>query len=194
MSQPGPVLAVHDLHLSIGGAVIIDGVSLSVPRGEMLGVIGPNGAGKTTLFNLLSGVMRPTAGTVHLAGDDVTARSVDARARAGLGRTFQTSSLFDGLTALENVRLAAQAALGGALSLVRFPGRGGAATERARDLGHAQHATESPLYAGRALAALAADPGIAARAGAVLHAGDLARVYGFTDADGTRPERFRVGP
>ncbi|MBL7406300.1 short-chain dehydrogenase, partial [Escherichia coli] len=59
---------------------------------------------------------------------------------------------------------------------------------------HAQHATESPLYAGRALAALAADPGIAARAGAVLHAGDLARVYGFTDADGTRPERFRVGP
>ncbi|RUP20664.1 MAG: SDR family NAD(P)-dependent oxidoreductase [Methylobacterium sp.] len=68
------------------------------------------------------------------------------------------------------------------------------ATERARDLGHAQHATESPLYAGRALAALAADPGIAARAGAVLHAGDLARVYGFTDADGTRPERFRVGP
>ncbi len=133
MSQPGPVLAVHDLHLSIGGAVIIDGVSLSVPRGEMLGVIGPNGAGKTTLFNLLSGVMRPTAGTVHLAGDDVTARSVDARARAGLGRTFQTSSLFDGLTALENVRLAAQAALGGALSLVRFPGRGGAATERARD-------------------------------------------------------------
>lgn len=68
------------------------------------------------------------------------------------------------------------------------------ATERARDLGHIQHATESPLYAGRALAALAADPDIADRAGAVLHAGDLARVYGFTDADGTRPERFRVGP
>ncbi|WP_091786980.1 SDR family NAD(P)-dependent oxidoreductase [Methylobacterium sp. UNC378MF] len=68
------------------------------------------------------------------------------------------------------------------------------ATERARDLGQAQHATESPLYAGRALAALAADPAIAARAGTVLHAGDLAPIYGFTDADGTQPERFRVGP
>ncbi len=68
------------------------------------------------------------------------------------------------------------------------------ATERARDLGQEKHATESPLYAGRALAALAADPDVAARAGAVLHAGDLARIYGFTDADGTQPERFRVGP
>ena len=68
------------------------------------------------------------------------------------------------------------------------------ATERARDLGQDERATEGPLYAGRALAALAADPDIAARAGAVLHAGDLARIYGFTDADGTQPERFRVGP
>uniref|UniRef100_UPI002B26DC75 ATP-binding cassette domain-containing protein n=1 Tax=Nocardioides sp. TaxID=35761 RepID=UPI002B26DC75 len=79
------VLAVEDLHLSIGGARIIDGVTLAVAPGEMLAVIGPNGAGKTTLFNLFSGVSRPTSGTVHLAGDDVTGRSVDARARAGLG-------------------------------------------------------------------------------------------------------------
>ena len=68
------------------------------------------------------------------------------------------------------------------------------ATERTRDLGREDLATESPLYAGRALAALAADPAVAAKAGQVLHAGDLARAYGFTDADGTRPERFRVGP
>ncbi|ANH38645.1 Lipopolysaccharide export system ATP-binding protein LptB [Nocardioides dokdonensis FR1436] len=131
MTAPGPVLAVRDLRLSIGGAVIIDGVSLEVAQGEVLGVIGPNGAGKTTLFNLLSGVSRPTAGTVHLAGVDVTGRSVDARARAGLGRTFQTSNLFDGLSAVENVRLAAQVALGGSLSPWRFPGREDAATRRA---------------------------------------------------------------
>ena len=68
------------------------------------------------------------------------------------------------------------------------------ATERARDLGQEAHATESPLYAGRALAALAADPDVAGRAGAVLHAGDLAPIYGFTDADGTQPPRFRIEP
>ncbi|MER2267475.1 SDR family NAD(P)-dependent oxidoreductase [Methylobacterium oxalidis] len=66
-------------------------------------------------------------------------------------------------------------------------------TERVRDLGQDGWATESPLYAGRALAALCADPDVAARAGRVLHAGDLAHEYGFTDADGTRPPRFRVG-
>ncbi len=68
------------------------------------------------------------------------------------------------------------------------------ATERVRDLGQAERATESPLYAGRAVAALAADAAVARHAGHVLHAGDLARTYGFTDADGTRPERFRIGP
>ncbi|GBU16056.1 MULTISPECIES: SDR family NAD(P)-dependent oxidoreductase [Methylobacterium] len=65
-------------------------------------------------------------------------------------------------------------------------------TERVIEAGHGDMATESPLYAGRALAALAADPEIAARSGQVLHAGDLARHYGFTDADGSRPPRFRV--
>ena len=66
-------------------------------------------------------------------------------------------------------------------------------TERARDNGHADRATESPLYAGRALAALAADPDVQARAGRILHAGDLAAEYGFTDADGTTPPRFQLG-
>lgn len=66
------------------------------------------------------------------------------------------------------------------------------ATERVRDAGQAEMATESPLYAGRALAALAADPNVLARAGDILHAGDLAQAYGFTDEDGRRPERFRI--
>ena len=89
----------------------------------MLGVIGPNGAGKTTLFNLLSGVLRPTRAR-SLDGQDVTVTAGRTqRARAGLGRTFQTSNLFAGLTALENVRLAAQARLGGASACCAFPRR-----------------------------------------------------------------------
>ncbi|MCJ2011305.1 SDR family NAD(P)-dependent oxidoreductase [Methylobacterium sp. J-076] len=70
---------------------------------------------------------------------------------------------------------------------------GSVATERAREIGRDGPGSETPLYAGRALAALAADPHVGAYAGQVLHAGDLARRYGFTDADGTRPERLRVG-
>ena len=126
-----PALEVRDLGLQIGGARILRGVSLAVGQGEMLGVIGPNGAGKTTLFNLLSGIHRPTSGSVLLEGADVTTASVAARARAGLGRTFQTSSLFPRLSVRENVRLAAQGRLGGALSVLRFPRRGDAATREA---------------------------------------------------------------
>jgi len=93
----------------VGGAQILDDVSLHVGAGELLGIIGPNGAGKSSLVNILSGVTRPTTGTVHLAGDDVTRRSATRRARLGLSRSFQTSALFDGLTAGENVHLAVQA-------------------------------------------------------------------------------------
>jgi branched-chain amino acid transport system ATP-binding protein len=98
----------------------------------MLGVIGPNGAGKTTLFNLFSGVLEPTAGRVLLDGRDVTGQSATQRARAGLGRTFQTSSVFPALTVLENVRLAAQAHLGGSLSVLRRARAGDRATDIAR--------------------------------------------------------------
>lgn len=139
-----PVLAVEQLVLQIGGARIIDDVSLAVADGEMLGVIGPNGAGKTTLFNLISGVLPPTSGRVLVRGDDVTSLSIQRRARVGLGRTFQTSSLFAGLSARENVRLAAQVALGGELSLLRAPRRADAATSAADDrldeVGLAHHA------------------------------------------------------
>jgi branched-chain amino acid transport system ATP-binding protein len=138
-----PVLAIEHLGLQIGGARIIDDVSLSVGQGEMLGVIGPNGAGKTTLFNLISGVLIPTEGTVELEGNNVTTDPIHKRARAGLGRTFQTSSLFPALSALENVRLAAQVSLGKAISIVRFPRPGDAATriamERLEEVGLADH-------------------------------------------------------
>ena len=138
-----PALAVEHLGLQIGGARIIDDVSLSVKRGEILGVIGPNGAGKTTLFNLISGLVRPTEGTVAIDGRDVTGEPIHRRARAGLGRTFQTSNLFPALTALENVRLAAQVALGDEASVIRFPRHKDAATSLARErldeVGLSQH-------------------------------------------------------
>src|SRR5919201_79863 len=67
-----PILTTDNLGLDIGGATIVAGVGLEVPAGEFLGIIGPNGAGKTSLFNLLSGLLRPTSGTVTLAGHDVT--------------------------------------------------------------------------------------------------------------------------
>ncbi len=127
----GARLQVESLGLQIGGATILKDVALDVAAGSLVGVIGPNGAGKTTLFNAVSGLVRPTAGRVLLDGHDITTASVPARARAGLGRTFQTSSLFPQLSVLENARLAAQVALGGSGSLLRFPRRTDAATELA---------------------------------------------------------------
>lgn len=127
----GSALRVAGLGLQIGGATILKDVDLDVAPGSLVGVIGPNGAGKTTLFNVISGLVRPTAGRVVVDGNDITTASVPARARAGLGRTFQTSSLFPKLSVLENMRLAAQVSLGGDYSLLRFPRRTDAATRLA---------------------------------------------------------------
>ncbi|GAA5158745.1 ABC transporter ATP-binding protein [Ornithinimicrobium tianjinense] len=132
--SPTPALEVRGLSLRIGGAQILEDISFVVPTGQVVGVIGPNGAGKTTLFNLVSGVLAPTGGQVLLDGADVTGRTITQRANAGLGRTFQTSSLFPGLSVEENVRLASQVHEGGAISLVRFPRPGDPASRRARDL------------------------------------------------------------
>src|ERR1700736_4749022 len=106
-------MSTAGLGLRIGAAVIVDDVTLDVNEGEFLVIIGPNGAGKTTLFNLLSGVTKPTAGRIVFRGADITAAPPYVRARLGIGRTFQTSTIFSELTALENTRLAAQAFLGG---------------------------------------------------------------------------------
>ena len=131
MSTETPILATHDLGLDIGGARIVADVSLEVREGELIVIIGPNGAGKTTLFNLLSGTLRPTAGRVELDGKDVTRDPPHRRTQAGLGRSFQVSSIFPLLSVGENVRLAAEARLGGTLSIVRRAARYGSALERA---------------------------------------------------------------
>ncbi len=126
-------LDIEHIGLQIGGARILHDVTLAVAEGEMLGVIGPNGAGKTTLFNVISGVMTPTTGVVRLAGRDLSREPIHRRARLGIGRTFQTSSLFMGLSVLENVRMAAQTRLGGATKLFAFPHSGDAANAVARE-------------------------------------------------------------
>ena len=128
----GPILRTEHLGLRFGGAVIMDDVSMEVREGELMTIIGPNGAGKTSLFNLLSGLYRPTSGRIELAGRDITADPPFLRARAGLGRTFQVSSVFPALTVLENVRLAVQARKGGGMNILRRATRERDTVERAR--------------------------------------------------------------
>ncbi|WFE36960.1 ABC transporter ATP-binding protein [Micromonospora sp. WMMD998] len=113
------MLATRGLTWRIGEVAIVDSVYLDLAPGEFLGVIGPNGAGKTSLFNLITGLRRPTEGRVVLDGADVTTLPVHRRARLGLGRTFQASSVFGSLTVRENVRLAVQAHRGGSMKLWR---------------------------------------------------------------------------
>jgi branched-chain amino acid transport system ATP-binding protein len=126
------ILTTRDLGLDIGGATIVADVSLEVGEGEFLGIIGPNGAGKTSLFNLLSGLYRPTAGTVELDGKDISHDPPYSRTERGLGRTFQISSVFPRLSVLENARLAAEARQGGTMKIWRRASRIRAAVERAR--------------------------------------------------------------
>lgn len=92
-----------------GGLKAVEGVSLTLRRGELHAVIGTNGAGKSTLINLLSGELPPSAGRVSLNGQDVTGWSQPRRARAGLGRSYQRNTVFLEFTVRENCRLAAQA-------------------------------------------------------------------------------------
>lgn len=102
-------LKVDGLAVAFGGVRAVQGVSLEIRPGEMLGLIGPNGAGKSTLLNLITGHAMPDTGTVRFDGRDVTKWPVHRRARLGLARSYQTTSVFPALTVAENVWLAAAA-------------------------------------------------------------------------------------
>jgi len=114
-----PLLELGGLVRRFGGFCAVDDVSLSVPQGARLGVIGPNGAGKSTLFKLISGGLKPTSGHVRFAGEDVTARSEDRRARLGVAQTFQHSSLFLSFACREAVELVLQRRDGSGVRLRR---------------------------------------------------------------------------
>ncbi|MGE4336633.1 MAG: ABC transporter ATP-binding protein [Pigmentiphaga sp.] len=103
------MLETRDLTIRFGGHVAVDGVSCAFAPGTLTAVVGPNGAGKTTWFNLISGQLRASAGQVLLDGRDLTPLGPAVRARLGLGRAFQLTNLFPGLSALENARLAVAA-------------------------------------------------------------------------------------
>lgn len=104
-----PALTVAGLSKNFGGVHALEDVSLAVDKGERLAVIGTNGAGKSTLFDLISGELKPTRGQVSLFGADITRLPVHRRAQLGIGRSFQTNTLFPGLPVLMNVWLAMQA-------------------------------------------------------------------------------------
>ncbi len=108
------VLETRGLGIRFGGHVAVNAVSCSFQPGTLTAIVGPNGAGKTTYFNLISGQLKAGSGSVHLGGRDLSALSASARTRAGLGRAFQLTNLFPGLSVVENVRLAVQATRSGA--------------------------------------------------------------------------------
>ncbi|MBY5932700.1 ABC transporter ATP-binding protein [Tateyamaria omphalii] len=126
-----PALSADGLSMSFGGHNVVRDMSLNVGTGELVGLIGPNGAGKTTMFNLLAGTLRPKAGVIRLAGEDVTDRSQQGRCGSGLSRSFQIPKPFARMTVLENVMTSAQGQVGeNVLSVLIRPGAV-AAQERA---------------------------------------------------------------
>jgi ABC-type branched-subunit amino acid transport system ATPase component len=121
-------LEVRDLSVAYGGNVAVQGASLRAAEGAITGLIGPNGAGKTTTFNACNGLVRPSAGSIHLFGDDVTRRGPAARAQLGLGRTFQVVEVCDSMTVAANVAIGFEARLVGGNPLRQF--RSGRAERR----------------------------------------------------------------
>ena len=113
-----PLLSVRGISCSFGGVHAVVDVSFSAPAGQITGLIGPNGAGKSTTLGIVAGAIRPTAGSIYLAGRDITNLPSYRRARAGMIRTFQMRGEFDRLTVLENLLVAAQGQLGERISNV----------------------------------------------------------------------------
>jgi branched-chain amino acid transport system ATP-binding protein len=109
MADLAPLLRASELTRRFGGLTAVSAVSLALSPGELHAVIGTNGAGKSTLINMLSGEMPATSGRIELEGADVTAWSQPRRARAGIGRSYQRTTIFPSLSVFENTRLCAQA-------------------------------------------------------------------------------------
>jgi branched-chain amino acid transport system ATP-binding protein len=127
------LLQILDLKKSFGALRATDGVSLEVQEGETLAIIGPNGAGKTTLISQLAGNLRPDAGSIRFAGEDITRLRAPQRALKGLARSFQITSVFPEFTAIENVALAVQAHAGHSFRFWRPAMRDRALVDPARE-------------------------------------------------------------
>ena len=106
------LLQVDGASKRFGSLVAIDEVSLTIEPGELRAIIGPNGAGKTTFFNLVSGLLAPTAGSIKFEGRDITALPPEERVRRGMARTFQITEIFPELSVADNIRVAVEIAAG----------------------------------------------------------------------------------
>ena len=150
------MLETRDLTIRFGGHVAVNAVSCAFAPGTLTAIVGPNGAGKTTYFNLISGQLQASSGSVSLNGRDLSRLPASARTRAGLGRAFQLTNLFPNLSVLENIRLAVQAAWPGShrrgLNLWSIWSDHARLTERARAI------LESVAMAGQLDASVASLP------------------------------------
>jgi branched-chain amino acid transport system ATP-binding protein len=138
-SQNGNLVVAEHVRKEFGGLVATDDIDFTIPRGAVVSLIGPNGAGKTTFFNMLTGVYKPTSGTIIFDGEDVTGLPPHAITERGIGRTFQNIRLFQNMTALENVLVGMHSRLKGGIlgSIFRTPKirrEEKEARERAREL------------------------------------------------------------
>jgi branched-chain amino acid transport system ATP-binding protein len=104
LAEPSLMLEIEALTRAFGGLVAVNGVDLTVRGGEIVGLLGPNGSGKTTVLNLISGVLRPDSGAIHLAGRQIAGLATHRIAHLGLARTFQLVRVLDGMTCAENVK------------------------------------------------------------------------------------------
>ena len=134
-----PVLETRGLTIRFGGQVAVNAVSCRFEPGTLTAIVGPNGAGKTTYFNLISGQLAASAGQVLLSGEDITGDAAPVRTRKDMGRAFQLTNLFPGLTVLENVRLAVQARAGMGLNLVSMWAATGSSWSAPRTASRAFH-------------------------------------------------------
>jgi branched-chain amino acid transport system ATP-binding protein len=127
-----PILRLRGVGRRFGGLLAVDDVDIEVYPGERRAILGPNGAGKTTLFNVISGDMQPSSGTIELFGEDVTPLGAPAMAKLGLARTYQKSRLFLGLSVEDNLYLAVLGLRSGHLRPVVLPRKDSGMRERAR--------------------------------------------------------------
>src|SRR5215468_1528111 len=105
--EPTMLLEARDITKAFGSFKAVDAASVTLERGDILGLIGPNGAGKSTFFNCLTGDLPATAGHVFFEGHDITALTPESRAQLGLARTFQVPATFERMSVLENVMIGA---------------------------------------------------------------------------------------
>ncbi len=105
MSEAAPMLEIKNLAIQFGGLKAVDNLNLTIKKNQLYGLIGPNGAGKTTVFNMLTGVYKPTSGTIYLNGENITGKSPAQINKHGIARTFQNIRLFKDMSVLDNVKV-----------------------------------------------------------------------------------------